>query len=141
MYQREGCQRFRKKIAQKVFGGLLINESSRLAHMMNRVRVHPPFIVLMMVSAFLFLTATLGRTIEPTDREAKAQETAVLAGGCFWDVDAVFKHVKGVSKVISGYSGGNAATSEYELVSAGTTGHAESVEVIYDPSVISYSEL
>jgi peptide-methionine (S)-S-oxide reductase len=94
----------------------------------------------MMVSAFLFLTATLGRTIEPTDREVKAQEAAVLAG-CFWDVDAVFKHVKGVSKVISGYSGGNAATSEYELVSAGTTGHAESVEVICDPSVISYSEL
>jgi hypothetical protein len=98
MYQRERCQRFRKKIAQKVFGGLLINESSRLAHMMNRVRVHPPFVVLMMVSAFLFLTATLGRTIEQTDREVKAQEAAVLAGGCFWDVDAVFKHVKGVSK-------------------------------------------
>jgi len=69
------------------------------------------------------------------------QETAVLAGGCFWGVDAVFKHVKGVSKVISGYSGGDAATSEYELVGTGTTAHAESVEISYDPSLVSYSEL
>ena len=72
---------------------------------------------------------------------AKGKETAVLAGGCFWGVDAVFKHVKGVSSVISGYSGGSATTAEYETVSSGTTGHAESVKITYDPSRISYSEL
>jgi peptide-methionine (S)-S-oxide reductase len=64
-----------------------------------------------------------------------------LAGGCFWGVDAVFKHVKGVSSVVSGYSGGSAATAEYETVSTGSTGHAESVKITYDPSRISYSEL
>jgi len=72
---------------------------------------------------------------------AKGKQTAVLAGGCFWGVDAVFKHVKGVSSVVSGYSGGSGATAEYETVSSGSTGHAESVKITYDPSRISYSEL
>jgi len=72
---------------------------------------------------------------------AKGKQTAVLAGGCFWGVDAVFKHVKGVSSVVSGYSGGSGATAEYETVSTGSTGHAESVKITYDPSRISYSEL
>ncbi|MGC1817595.1 MAG: peptide-methionine (S)-S-oxide reductase MsrA [Casimicrobiaceae bacterium] len=67
--------------------------------------------------------------------------TAVFAGGCFWGVDAVFKHVKGVSNVVSGYSGGGAATARYLLVGTGTTGHAESVKVTYDPSEVSYAEL
>jgi peptide-methionine (S)-S-oxide reductase len=67
--------------------------------------------------------------------------TAVLAGGCFWGVDAVFKHVKGVSSVVSGYSGGNAATADYETVSTGTTGHAESVKITYDPSQVRYADL
>lgn len=66
---------------------------------------------------------------------------AVLAGGCFWGVDGVFKHVKGVTKVTSGYAGGAASTAQYETVSSGTTGHAESVEVTYDPSKISYLEI
>ncbi|HVS26489.1 MAG TPA: peptide-methionine (S)-S-oxide reductase MsrA [Burkholderiales bacterium] len=73
--------------------------------------------------------------------ESKVEQTAVLAGGCFWGVDAVFKHVKGVSSVASGYSGGSAATAKYEIVSTGTTGHAESVKVTYDPSQISYGQL
>ncbi len=68
-------------------------------------------------------------------------QTAVLAGGCFWGVDAVFKHVKGVKSVASGYSGGEEDTAHYELVSMGTTGHAESVKITYDPSQISYSDL
>ncbi|HET7840598.1 MAG TPA: peptide-methionine (S)-S-oxide reductase MsrA [Terriglobia bacterium] len=68
-------------------------------------------------------------------------QTAVLAGGCFWGVDAVFKHVKGVTSVVSGYSGGNASTANYETVSTGETGHAESVKVTYDPSQVRYSEL
>ena len=67
--------------------------------------------------------------------------TAVFSGGCFWGVDAVFKHVKGVSKVVSGYSGGAADTANYETVSTGTTGHAESVQVTYDPSQVSYDDL
>lgn len=67
--------------------------------------------------------------------------TAVFAGGCFWGVDAVFKHVKGVSGVVSGYSGGNSATARYLLVGTGTTGHAESVQVTYDPSKVTYAEL
>src|SRR2546421_199087 len=72
---------------------------------------------------------------------AKGEQIAVLAGGCFWGVDAVFKHVKGVSGVVSGYSGGGAATARYGVVSTGMTGHAESVQITYDPSQISYGEL
>ena len=66
---------------------------------------------------------------------------AVLAGGCFWGVQAVFQHVKGVTHVTSGYSGGSALTAQYETVSTGTTGHAESVEITYDPSVVTYGKL
>lgn len=69
------------------------------------------------------------------------EQTAVFAGGCFWGVDAVFKHVKGVSKVVSGYSGGSQATANYGTVSTGTTGHAESVQVTYDPAKVSYGQL
>ncbi len=72
---------------------------------------------------------------------AHGKQTAVLAGGCFWGVDAVFKHVKGVANVVSGYSGGSASTAQYETVSTGTTGHAESVKITFDPSQVSYSEL
>jgi len=72
---------------------------------------------------------------------AKGEQVAVFAGGCFWGVDAVFKHVRGVSTVVSGYSGGGASTAEYEVVSTGTTGHAESVKITYDPARISYAEL
>jgi peptide-methionine (S)-S-oxide reductase len=70
-----------------------------------------------------------------------SHQTAVLAGGCFWGVQAVFQHVKGVVHVTSGYSGGSAKKAEYELVSTGETGHAESVEITYDPSQISYGQL
>ena len=72
---------------------------------------------------------------------AAREEIAVFAGGCFWGVDAVFKHVRGVSRVVSGYSGGSAATAEYKVVGTGMTGHAESVQVTYDPAEISYSRL
>jgi peptide-methionine (S)-S-oxide reductase len=68
-------------------------------------------------------------------------ETAVLSGGCFWGVQAVFEHVKGVISATSGYTGGEASTAHYEMVSDGDTGHAESVSVVYDPSQISYGEL
>lgn len=83
------------------------------------------------------------RAVLPTDLKASAknEQTAVLAGGCFWGVDGVFKHVKGVTSVTSGYSGGGQKTAEYETVSTGTTGHAESVMITYDPSQVSYSQL
>src|SRR6476660_3372156 len=77
----------------------------------------------------------------PPKPTAPGQATAVFAGGCFWGVDAVYKHLKGVKKVVSGYSGGSAATARYEMVGSGTTGHAESVEVTYDPSQIAYTDL
>src|SRR5947209_3818554 len=69
---------------------------------------------------------------------AGADGTAVIAGGCFWGIQAVFQHVKGVKSATSGYSGGPPSKADYELVSTGTTGHAESVRITYDPSQISY---
>ncbi|SAI27600.1 methionine sulfoxide reductase A [Bordetella ansorpii] len=68
-------------------------------------------------------------------------ETAVFAGGCFWGVQGVFQHVQGVQRVLSGYAGGAADTAQYEMVGSGTTGHAESVQVTYDPSKVSYGAL
>lgn len=88
---------------------------------------------------FLFILSVLGRGIALG--AGLPEQTAVFAGGCFWGVDAVFKHVKGGSKVVSGYSGGSQATANYEAVSTGTTGHAESVQVTYDPAKVSYGQL
>src|SRR5437762_5261465 len=68
-------------------------------------------------------------------------ETAVLAGGCFWGVQGVFQHVKGVTNAVSGYAGGEAKTAQYEMVGSDTTGHAESVKITYDPSKISYGRI
>jgi len=68
-------------------------------------------------------------------------ETAVFAGGCFWGVQGVFQHVRGVSNAVSGYSGGVAGTAHYEEVGTGNTGHAESVQVTFDPQVVSYGKL
>jgi peptide-methionine (S)-S-oxide reductase len=72
---------------------------------------------------------------------AQSQQTAVFAGGCFWGVQAVFEHLKGVSSVTSGYSGGYVKSPSYESVSLGVTGHAESVSVTYDPSQLTYGQL
>jgi peptide-methionine (S)-S-oxide reductase len=69
------------------------------------------------------------------------QQTAVVSGGCFWGIQAVFQHVKGVISSTSGYAGGSAKTAEYEIVSTGESGHAESVQIVYDPSQITYGEL
>lgn len=74
-------------------------------------------------------------------KASPGQQTAVLAGGCFWGIQAVFQHVKGVINATSGYSGGDARTAQYETVSTGETGHAESVKITYDPSQITYGEL
>jgi peptide-methionine (S)-S-oxide reductase len=67
--------------------------------------------------------------------------TAVLAGGCFWGMESVFEHVRGVTNVVAGFSGGAAATAHYERVSEGDTGHAESIEITYDPARVSYATL
>jgi peptide-methionine (S)-S-oxide reductase len=77
-----------------------------------------------------------GQTPAPRDRA-----TAVLAGGCFWGIEAVYEHVRGVIDVVSGYAGGSAEDADYMRVSTGRTGHAESVRIVFNPSVVSYEEL
>jgi peptide-methionine (S)-S-oxide reductase len=80
-------------------------------------------------------------TVDATLAASKSVQTAVISGGCFWGIQAVFQHVKGVTNATSGYSGGAANTAEYELVSNGDTGHAESVKITYDASKITYGQL
>src|SRR5579862_3403858 len=84
-------------------------------------------------------------TVPPLATEAHAADAglqiAVLAGGCFWGVQGVFQHVKGVSSAVSGYAGGAKDTAEYEVVSSGSTGHAESVRVTFDPHTVSYGRI
>jgi peptide-methionine (S)-S-oxide reductase len=74
-------------------------------------------------------------------QKASGIQTAVLAGGCFWGVQGVFQHTKGIVNAVSGYAGGSKANAEYQMVSTGTTGHAESVEIKYDPAKISYGKI
>ena len=85
------------------------------------------------------------RTAQSAQRTAHSAqpttETAVFSGGCFWGVQAVFEHVKGVIRAESGYTGGKAGDADYETVSTGRTGHAESVRVVYDPAAVSYQQL
>lgn len=76
---------------------------------------------------------------DPADQRASA--TAILAGGCFWGVEGVFSHVKGIKSVVSGYHGGSKATATYDRTNRGDTGHAEAVRIVYDPRVVSYGEL
>lgn len=106
--------------------------------------------VLCVASAFFMASISLvGRTKAPfpdpsVDIPASAEkgnDTAVLAGGCFWGMEAVFERLKGVSKVVSGFAGGEKSTAHYKVVSTGSTGHAESVEITYDPSRITYGQL
>src|SRR5260370_4371049 len=84
------------------------------------------------------VTAPVADEVKAT---SPAKQTAVIAGGCFWGIQAVFQHVKGVVSATSGYSGGSAKNAEYEVVSTGETGHAESVQIVYDPAQITYGEL
>jgi len=100
--------------------------------------------------AVLLLGASCRANAEAVDRQipspaldppATGRQVAVLAGGCFWGMQGMFEHVKGVTKVVSGYSGGEKSTAHYEMVGTETTGHAESVEITYDPKQISYGQL
>jgi peptide-methionine (S)-S-oxide reductase len=75
------------------------------------------------------------------DPPARGLQTAVLAGGCFWGVEAVFEHVKGVRSAVSGYAGGSAADASYDKVTSEGTGHAEAVRIVYDPAQVSYGDL
>ena len=79
------------------------------------------------------MTAIPNPAVDAPIATSKTQQTAVVAGGCFWGIQAVFQHVKGVVNATSGYSGGAANAAEYELVGTGETGHAESVKITYDP--------
>ncbi len=102
-----------------------------------------------LIAVFLFLGQLYGAEapipIPPpavdNPKEPGAQHTAVLAAGCFWGVQGVFEHVRGVRKVVSGYAGGERSTAQYETVSTGSTGHAESVMITFDPAQISYGQL
>jgi len=87
------------------------------------------------------VTALPTPAVDESLASSPGQETAVVAGGCFWGIQAVFQHVKGVISATSGYSGGSAKTAEYEIVSTGTTNHAESVKIVFDPSKITYGQL
>ena len=106
------------------------------------------FAALAMLSIGLTVTsAREGVTVPPPEADAALAaagtpaRTAVLAGGCFWGVQAVFQHVRGVTRATSGYAGGAASTARYEMVGTGRTGHAESVQITYDPSRITYGQL
>jgi peptide-methionine (S)-S-oxide reductase len=110
----------------------------------NRPRLFTGLLVLSLLG--VSASSTAGGQIPgfaggPPSSAPEGEQTAVLAGGCFWGVDAVFKHARGVESVVAGYSGGSATSAQYEAVSAGRTGHAESVKITYDPSRISYSDL
>jgi peptide-methionine (S)-S-oxide reductase len=94
-----------------------------------------------MLSVPVLLFLALADFPAPAIDPPSPTQTAVLAGGCFWGVEAVFERLKGVTDVVSGYAGGQQSTAHYEMVGTGRTGHAESVQVTYDPSQISYGKL
>jgi peptide-methionine (S)-S-oxide reductase len=106
-------------------------------------RLLPVFIILTTIACHASSAAV--KLPNPAADEAlsktKSSQTVVLAGGCFWGIQAVFEHVKGVSSATAGYSGGAANTAQYETVSTGRTGHAESVKVVYDPSQVSFGQI
>jgi peptide-methionine (S)-S-oxide reductase len=119
---------------------------------MNRSFGRAVLVTLALATGFVFLSrpssaliaapsAVPAPAIDNPLAAAAGQETAVFAGGCFWGIQAVFQHVKGVKSAVSGYAGGTVASPSYEQVSSGMTGHAESVRVVFDPSKVSYGQL
>jgi peptide-methionine (S)-S-oxide reductase len=96
---------------------------------------------LALLIAVLLQAATLAAEPSGPPAGSGPLQTAVLAGGCFWGTQGVFEHVKGVRQVLAGYSGGAKATADYEMVSTGTTGHAESIQITFDPAVVSYADI
>jgi peptide-methionine (S)-S-oxide reductase len=115
---------------------------------MSRVSVRMVAMILTVLAGAMACRAGSGASVavpapvvDEVKAAAKGKETAVVAGGCFWGIQAVFSHVKGVKSATSGYSGGTVAHPDYETVSGGRTGHAESVEIVYDSSQVTYGEL
>lgn len=114
-----------------------------------RARVWVAMLAVAAVGLFWHASGRTGETATPLPppdvdnpkNASSAAETAVLAGGCFWGVQGVFQHTKGVKQVLSGYAGGDKARAKYEEVSSGETGHAESVQIVFDPREISYGEI
>lgn len=94
-----------------------------------------------LTAAAIISAASLPNPAVDQNKPQVKSETAVFAGGCFWGIEAVFDHVKGVSDAVAGYAGGSKSNAHYEIVSTGLTGHAESVQVTYDPSQVSYGQL
>src|SRR5260370_8549533 len=84
---------------------------------------------------------TLPAPASDNKKAAGPLQTAVIAGGCFWGVQGVFQHTRGVKQALSGYSGGEKSTADYEKVGSGRTGHAESVQIVFDPNAISYGDI
>jgi peptide-methionine (S)-S-oxide reductase len=109
-----------------------------------------PLAAALLIGAGLFVARTPGLAAEAVMKApvpavsvpaTGTRETAIFAGGCFWGVQGVYSHVKGVISATSGYAGGKASTANYDTVSTGTTGHAESVRLVFDPRVVSYGDL
>jgi peptide-methionine (S)-S-oxide reductase len=113
--------------------------------MLNRLIRIPVFSVVLVALSSGIPQLNAARFPDPatdaTQSPGARKETAVLAGGCFWGVEAVFESLKGVSDVVSGYAGGSKSTAHYDIVSTGTTGHAESVRIDFDPAQISYGQI
>jgi peptide-methionine (S)-S-oxide reductase len=113
---------------------------------MTKSLVRVPLMLMALVAGTIACNARAGTPVPPPAVDAQlattsSQQTMVVAGGCFWGIQAVFQHVKGVVSATSGYSGGSANTAEYETVSSGSTGHAESVQIGFDPSQVTYGAL
>jgi peptide-methionine (S)-S-oxide reductase len=115
---------------------------------MSRVSVRMFAMILTVLAATLACQARSGASaavpapaVDETKATTPGKQTATVAGGCFWGIQAVFQHVKGVISATSGYSGGTVKNPDYETVSSGSTGHAESVQIVYDPSRLTYGEL
>ena len=116
---------------------------------MARLRLLPAAVALLSATlacvAGTASAAGSGRLVPPPAVDepaaARSSEVAVVAGGCFWGVQGVYQHVKGVTSAVSGYAGGDERTAEYEMVGTGRTGHAESVRIVFDPRVISYGRV
>ena len=123
--------------------------SRRMISSFTRGAAFPALMLVGLLAAAGFVatrsTAEEARTVPPpaVDEQAggKTSEVAVLAGGCFWGVQGVFQHVAGVTNAVSGYAGGDKATAHYEMTSEGNTGHAESVQITYNPRKITYGRI
>ena len=109
------------------------------------MRLLPALVVVLCAACTIGSASGPGRLLPPPNSDvqpgSRSSEVAVLAGGCFWGVQAVYQHVKGVTSAVSGYAGGEERTAEYNMVGSGRTGHAEAVRIVFDPRVISFGQL